>query len=186
VKPFPSTIECLVPLHLWHPTKCAFLGFILSLSLTVYAASVQLAESLHDDIEVCEALASLVKGCCSDVLFCSETVTNHHLPTSDREPCDALLHHICLCPVLMKQSAYLGYNKHAVTPLRMVRTWHTDPENAMVEAGRSNPWGCDCGSRGGLRPVVCGGSSFSHSSIDHDLEDVLIEVADDAQHLYLR
>ena len=33
-------------------------------------------------------------GCCNNVLFCSESVSDHRLPVSDREPCDALLHHL--------------------------------------------------------------------------------------------
>ena len=33
-------------------------------------------------------------GCCNNVLFCSESVSDHSLPISDREPCDALLHHL--------------------------------------------------------------------------------------------
>ena len=93
LKPLPSIIECLVTPHSWHPTKCVFVDLILSLSLTVYTASIRLAESLHDDTEAREALASLVKGCCSDDLFCSETVADHCLPTSDREPRNVILCH---------------------------------------------------------------------------------------------
>jgi hypothetical protein len=53
---------------------------------------------------------------------------------------------------------------------------------SRTRAGRRGP---EVGSAS-IRPVVCGGSGFSHSSIDRDLEDVFIEVADDAQHLCLR
>ena len=49
--------------------------------LTINPASVRLAESLDvdNDVEAREALASLVKGCCSDVLFRSEAASDHHL-----------------------------------------------------------------------------------------------------------
>ena len=67
---------------------------ILTLSLTTHPASIRLAESLHDDTKVREALASLVKGCRTDVLYCSETVSDYCTPISDREPRDALLHHL--------------------------------------------------------------------------------------------
>ena len=35
-----------------------------------------------------------MKGCCSSVLFCSETVADHHVPVSDREPRDELFQHL--------------------------------------------------------------------------------------------
>jgi len=71
-----------------------FSVLILALSLITQPASILLAESLHDDRKAREALASLVKGCCSDALFCFETVTDHRVPISDIEPCAALLQHL--------------------------------------------------------------------------------------------
>ena len=56
-------------------------------------ASIWLAESLDNDIEAREALASLVKGCYNNVLTCSKTASDHRVPT-DRNTCDAVLHHL--------------------------------------------------------------------------------------------
>ena len=55
---------------------CVLRSHTISLSNSLYSF-YPLAESLHDDIEACEALASLVKGCCFDDLLCSETVDNY-------------------------------------------------------------------------------------------------------------
>ena len=64
--------------------------------LTINAASVRLAESLDvdNDVEAREALASLVKGCCSNVLFCSEIASDHHLVNTGEDSCEASLYHM--------------------------------------------------------------------------------------------
>ena len=45
--------------------------------LTTHPASIWLTGSLHDDTKVCETLASLAMGCCTNVLFYSKSVTDH-------------------------------------------------------------------------------------------------------------
>jgi len=74
---------------------------MLTLPLMTHTASTRLAKSLYDDVEVRDALASLITGCYSTVLFCSETITDHCVQISDREPCDAIMHHLFsgLCAV---------------------------------------------------------------------------------------
>jgi len=96
LRPPPSTVDHLPPPHSWHPTtrSSCFFDLILTRTLTTHPASIRLAKNLHDDVEAREALASLVKGCYSNVLSRSETVANHCISISDQEPCDAILHHL--------------------------------------------------------------------------------------------
>jgi len=56
----------------------------LTLLLTTYPASIRLARSLRNDVKAREALASLLTGCCSNVLFCCDAVAGHSVPVLDR------------------------------------------------------------------------------------------------------
>ena len=96
LRPLPSVVDHLPSPHSWCPTNRSYCFFDRApvLPLTTHPASVWLAKSLHDDIKAREALASLVKGCYDNVLFCSQAVTDHCVPVSDKEPCDAFLHHL--------------------------------------------------------------------------------------------
>lgn len=96
LRPLTSTADRLQSPHLWRLTnrsRCP-LDLTLTLPLTSHPASIGLAKSLRDDVEAREALASLVKGCCSNALFCSETVADRCIPTADREPRNAFLHQL--------------------------------------------------------------------------------------------
>jgi len=94
---------------------------MLTLPLTTHTTSIRLAKSLYDDVEVRDALASLITGCYSTVLFCSETITDHCVQISDREPCDTIMHHLFsgLCAVQLNVPACRAIARRYTTHMQV-------------------------------------------------------------------
>ena len=75
--------------------------------LATHPASIWLAENLRDDTKAREVLASLVMGCCTNVLFCSEPITDYRPPSQTE---NRLMHFYITCSAVFvpRNPTFLG------------------------------------------------------------------------------